>query len=83
MMREFEIIVWSIMARPEVLKEQGIAKDQLFDHLLHIAYYVKISIEDGGCEPITAYFEQTYANFFINNSKWLLIHEPDLSLVTP
>ena len=89
--REFEVVMWSCFSTSEKIKEIVTCGDQqlelikntITNHLVNTAYYCKQKVtSEEEFEAFRAFFNINFA-FEGKHTEWLLMNEPDMSLINP
>ena len=92
-MREFELVMWSCFSKSSVIQEiidenkdgpPGMIEKQITNHLVNTAYYCKQQCTPAReFERFRAFFNSHFKIFEGRHTEWLLLNEPDMSLINP
>ena len=93
MFREFELVLWSCFSTEEKIKEivsecdeesPELVKKQVLNHLVNTAYYIKQQVTgEQFFESYRAFFNSYFTIFEGKHTDWMLLNEPEMSMVTP
>ena len=91
MFREYEVVMWSCFTSPQQVNNLvGASKNlqeqekEILRHLVHTAYFCKrIVVLEAEFKAYQVFFDENFGFFTGMHTDWLLLNEPELSLITP